>query len=170
VALASLATTFIIPAIASPAAPVAAAATVVIGAIGTGLVIGSALNSIDLVRQELKADTKMQHAKAQIKEAVVPHLSDKSYRKRQKVELEKLKESKELVSDVAKQALGVESDQSHLLPLETEYIHHPHQSMHDALVEELKKHEDLKKPLSVQRDESESLTYDEASCEHHKLR
>ncbi len=144
VALASLATTFIIPAVASPAAPAAAAATVVIGAIGTGLVIGSALNSADLVRQELKSEEKMHYAQTQIKEGITPDISNKSVKKARNIELERLTQSKSSPSDVAVQALGVKSSKDPL-HLESNYAHHNHQvSMHDALVEEIKSHDKLK--------------------------
>ncbi|MCS5711631.1 hypothetical protein [Candidatus Berkiella aquae] len=139
VALASLATTILIPAIASPAAPAAATATVVLGAISTGLVAASALNSVDLVRKELKGNMKMAQAKKNINEGVVPGLDDDSHKRQVEYELKKQKEdAKKVVSDVMK------AEPSHnILPLESSVVHAHHESMHDALLKETKEHSKL---------------------------
>lgn len=126
VALASLATTFLIPAIASPAAPAAATATVVVGAIATGLVVASAVNSADLIRRELKGKMKVEQARTNIKDAIVPSLN---------------KEHKHATDNISNSMQEVA--QPPILPLES-LTHSEHRSMHDALMAEIKDHSTLR--------------------------
>lgn len=138
VALASLATTFLIPAIASPAAPAAATATVVIGAIATGLVVASALNSADLIRSELKGKMKVEQARAHIKEAIVPSLG---------------KQQKNIVDD-KRVNTPQEVIAQPILPLES-LTHSEHRSMHDALLAEIRDHSKLRTSAKKNNNQSE---------------
>lgn len=128
VALASLATTFLIPAIASPAAPAAATATVVIGAITTALVVTSAVNSADLIRKELQAKMKVEEAKKNIKDAIVPSLGERP-------------QQQAVNHELPKQNLGASSEP--ILPLESMAVHTNHRSMHEVLMEEVQRHSKL---------------------------
>lgn len=72
VALASLATTFIITAVASPAAPVAVAATAAIGAISAALTGVSLINSAHLIYKNIKGKMKLSTTHNTVSSGVVP--------------------------------------------------------------------------------------------------
>ena len=90
VALASLAMTFIIPALASPVAPVAGAAMVAVGAISSAFSFACVAIGVDIMVRDIKTKMKLSKAQGDITEAVVPTL-DKVDRQRTKKQGDKRK-------------------------------------------------------------------------------
>jgi hypothetical protein len=74
VAAASLATTILIPAIASPAAPAAAIAAPIIGALGTALSVASLSNSAGLIYKSIKGRRKLSTTKSTVSSGIVPDI------------------------------------------------------------------------------------------------
>lgn len=74
VATLSLVTTFVIPAVASPAAPAAIAAGAAVTALSAGLTVASISNTADLMRTDFKQQYKVNTTKSDISSAVSPHI------------------------------------------------------------------------------------------------
>ncbi len=74
VALTSLATTIIIPAVATPGAPAAVAAAAVIGVLSTTLTVASMANSASLLYKNIKGKLKLQSTHTTVSEGIVPSL------------------------------------------------------------------------------------------------
>lgn len=72
VALTSLATTFIIPAVASPAAPVAVAATTALGVLSAALTGLSLVNSSQLIYKNIKSKFKLSSTHQTVASGVIP--------------------------------------------------------------------------------------------------
>ncbi len=75
IATVSLATTVLIPAVASPAAPVAAAAITVFGAVSAVLTGLCLANSLDIIRRELLSDRKVNRTKEQVHKGIAPDMA-----------------------------------------------------------------------------------------------
>lgn len=72
VATISLATTIAIPAIASPAAPIAAVAATVLGGISAALTVISIANSADIIRKDFSSKAKVGNVRHDTKQGIVP--------------------------------------------------------------------------------------------------
>jgi hypothetical protein len=72
IATISLATTIAIPAIASPAAPIAAVAATVLGGISAALTVISIANSADIIRKDFSSKAKVGSVRHQAKQGIVP--------------------------------------------------------------------------------------------------
>ncbi|MBN9286782.1 MAG: hypothetical protein BGO43_02565 [Gammaproteobacteria bacterium 39-13] len=97
----SFVTSLLIPAVASPAAPAAATATIVLGAITTALTVACAIDSADVIRRENNSKRKVLEVEKAVKVGVVPTLEDtsdfsvKESKVKQKVQEPKMSETKE---------------------------------------------------------------------------
>jgi hypothetical protein len=74
VALVSLATTIIIPAVATPGAPAAAAAATALGILSTALSVASLANSATLIYKNIKGKLKLRATHTTVTEGVIPNL------------------------------------------------------------------------------------------------
>lgn len=72
IATISLATTIAIPAIASPAAPIAAVAATVLGGISAALTVISIANSADIIRKDFSSKAKVGSTRHKAKQGIVP--------------------------------------------------------------------------------------------------
>jgi hypothetical protein len=107
----SLASTIIIPAVASPAAPAAAIATTVLGAITATLTCISLANSADIIRREFASKAKVVNVRNAVIKAMVPDIkSDKKKNKEYANELKKKQESQSKKEAKEAQKANKESD------------------------------------------------------------
>ena len=101
VALTSLATTIIIPAVATPAAPAAAVATTVLGVLSSALCAVSLANSAQLIYKNIKGKLKLRATHTDVTEGVVPNISyDEKIQKlgKDKIEKRQVKEAIEVAA------------------------------------------------------------------------
>lgn len=104
-ALTSLATTIILPAVASPAAPAAAIATTVLGVLSALLTTASVTNSAHLIYKQIKGKLKLRSTHTTVAEGVIPDISyDKKIHSKgkEKIAKKQSEEAKEVVVEKVK--------------------------------------------------------------------